>query len=58
MFFQSDQANPRHHHRIRRQLRQTLIITSETGTKAKAISFLTLKWNELFSRYFFRNPKL
>ena len=57
MFFQKNQANLRHRHRIRRQLLQILLITSETGTKAKAMSPFTLKWNHLSSRYF-RNPKL
>ena len=58
MFFQRNQANLRHRHRIRRQLRQILLITSESGTKPKAMSPFTLKWKDLSSRYFFRNPKL
>ena len=34
------------------------LITSETGTKAKAMSFFTLEWNDLSSRHFFGNPKV
>ena len=43
MFFQSNQANPLHRHRIRRQLHQTLQSHLKTGTKAKTMSFFTFK---------------
>ena len=52
MFFQSNRASPRHRHRIRRATTANPLITSETGTKAKAMSSFNIQMERLILQIF------
>ena len=53
MFFQSNQANPRHRQSNSSATTSNPLITSETGTKAKAMSFFYIQMEQLILQIFF-----